>query len=291
LTDGRLEQHVHERDGEPVARIVGFSGSCGGRPCAGEFRSDGPGLPTIGVGYGPEAVTALSELGASYLALGGKHARQQHAETSCLVHYPGSPQGRCPDETGPHGCTVVGINASRQASTTFVATDVVRWVDERVEADEIADRDALEATLIERMDRHVHRDRGLDLLVTWTVAAGSNTLMRQLRHGGLAADLLARLRKRYGHVSPAAWSVSLRADTPTTLTPGAYDQETILGDFLRAVREYQSDETRPLDLDVFMAADLRTDPRIARATLPEGEARRRVLKQVGRLGADLLGNA
>ena len=61
-------------------------------------------------------------------------ARPEHAAraASNSIHYCGSPQGRRPEESGVHGCTLVQVDAQRQTRTSLIPTDAVRWIGERI---------------------------------------------------------------------------------------------------------------------------------------------------------------
>ena len=59
--------------------------------------------------------------------------------------------------------------------------------------------------------------------------------------------------QRYGYRPPAAWSVSLEVELSETMPPEWYEQETIRGDFLRAVRQLQMNPDEPLALESYLA--------------------------------------
>ena len=108
-------------------------------------------------------------------------------------------------------------------------------------------REDLESRLRERMHALLEASPAVGLLISWTIA-GRGPLIGQLRRGRLAAELLQGLRSDYGYRSPAAWSVSLEVEISETLPPEWYEQETIRGDFLRAVRQLQMNPDEPLAL-------------------------------------------
>ena len=164
-----------------------------------------------------------------------------------MIHYCGSPQGRRPEETGVHGCTLVQVDAQRQTRTTLIPTDAVRWLNERIAVDETTTREDLETRLRDRVHALQEAAPASALLISWTIA-GRGPLAAQLRRTKLAAELLDWLRSDYGHRSPAAWSVSLEVEVSETLPPEWYEQETIRGDFLRAVRQLQMNPEEPLGI-------------------------------------------
>ena len=142
-------------------------------------------------------------------------------------------------------------------------------------------RDDLMRLLRERMQALVEGSASIDLLVSWTVV-GSGPLIAQLRRGALAAELLESLRKEFGFSSPSAWSLSLEAELPTSLPAEWYEQETIRGDYLRAVRRYQANVDEPLDLAPYAAEQYQA------VALAEPGVRADVLREAAQLGVDLL---
>jgi len=125
------------------------------------------------------------------------------------------------------------------------------------------------------------------LLISWTMI-GSGPLAAQLRRTRLAAELLEWLRDNYGRRSPEAWSVSLDVEVSEILPPDWYEQETIRGDFLRAVRQLQMNPEEPLTLDGYMSESHRVGLLAPAAVLDDKSVRDRVLREVAALGVDLL---
>jgi hypothetical protein len=310
---GRTGQFVHAPDGAPLVRLVGQSRD-GPRPLRPErFEPDPAGLTTIGVANGNIEAAVLPDRGICYWALGGRPDRATLPNVSgtlcvppgyplagdgtrsvpdtlspTVVHWPGSPQGRRPSETGIHGCTLVELDENGRARTSLLPTDVIRWLDERLAVDENAGRKDIEAALHQRMHALREAVPKIDLLVGWTLA-GSGPLAAELRHGPLAAELLAGLRNEYGSATPAAWSVSLEAEPAEALPASLYEQETILGDFLRGLRQYEVNPAEPLELETYLAETHVAGALAAAVSIPDDEARRRVLREAARLGAELLG--
>ena len=68
-----------------------------------------------------------------------------------------------------------------------------------------------------------------------------------------------------------------------------YEEDTILGDFLRAVRKYEEDDGRPLNWLRFLP-DLSQKPALAaQLQLPDREQRQTLLQESAVLGLQLLG--
>ncbi|MEX2120497.1 MAG: hypothetical protein WD847_12955 [Pirellulales bacterium] len=299
----RPEEVVHHRDGERLARLVGFSRRRGHKIRPGDFWPDSKGPFSIALTYGTGDNAALAARGIDYWALGGRHTQDTHHDGRCLLHYPGTVQGREPAEPGPRGCTLVQV-IEGPPQLRQVPCDVVRWLDEAVEVDETTTADALRQMLGRRLQSLAAATPGLDLLVSWT-ADGGGKLLDELGRGTLAARLLAGLNEEFGRRRPAVFSTRL-AVAPLREWPADWcEQDTILGDFVRTVRRLvphrkaaaggSSSEAPMLDL-VELSAGLENllSERHRAGTLADGvrlgdeKTRRRVLAKAAALGADLL---
>lgn len=116
-------------DGTPVALIYGCLSD--------EFQPDssGPnGLFSIVMRLGgapPQPLDVSQEEMAGgeidYWAQGTGDTRRTAYVHGTVAHHPGSPQGLCSKQTGPHGCTLVEVDASGEPTLTFVPTSPLRW--------------------------------------------------------------------------------------------------------------------------------------------------------------------
>jgi hypothetical protein len=100
--------------------------------------------------------------------------------------------------------------------------------------------------------------------------------------------MLVDLRRRFGHGSQVAWSASLECHAPLSVPAEWYDEETVLGDFVRQVRTCEQDESLPFDLSQFLPANLRDESLAAIAHVKSAEHRLDLLERAAKLGADLL---
>jgi hypothetical protein len=284
--EGRPEAVVHRRGDEPLVRLVGSSrgGARGVRPI--DFVPDPAGLVSIAVVHGKANPERLKVRGIDYWALGGSHRQATLFSSPGIANYPGTPQGRHPDQTGPHGCTVVQVDHERRLQTTLVPTDVLRWQTERLHIDESTDRAGLERRLHDRVQALREAHPAVDLMISFSVA-GSGPLFGPLRRGNLAAELLEGLRREHGMGTPAVWSVSLAVEPPAELPAVWYEQETIAGDFLRELRRYQAEPELPIGLEAFLPEEDRAGPVAVAARLADAAERQRVLAETAMLGVDL----
>jgi DNA repair protein SbcD/Mre11 len=284
---GRVEEVTVHRDGEPLARLAGMSRDKQRPLRPGDFSPDPGGLYTIAVAHGDADAAAMQARTVHCWALGGRHDRSTPSSGPQFIHYCGSPQGRCPEESGVHGCTLVQVDPQRQTRTALIPTDAARWLGERIAVDETTLREDLENRLRDRMHTLLETAPAAALLISWTVA-GRGPVVAQLRRTRLAAELIEGLRSDYGYRSPTAWSVSLEVELSETLPPEWYEQETIRGDFLRAVRQLQMNPEEPLALDSYVA-EAHLAGTLGAATAVAGKvARDRALRAAAALGVDLL---
>lgn len=294
---GRVESLDLTRGGETVARIQGTSCPEGGTVDLRDFHRDAHGLFTVGVAHVANAnnlpgaksnAPADSVLGdrVHYMALGGRHLQQTVDEHPGIAHYCGTPQGRGPKETGPHGCTVVTVDETGRAKTKFVATDTIRWIEQTLEVTATTRQEQLHDRMVERLEKLQAQHAGVDLFVRWTIR-GTGPLVNRLRPNSLADELLVDLRRRFGQRSPVAWSASITCDSPLSVPAEWYDQETCLGDFLRVVRAFELHET-PFDLRPFLPPNVRDELLESVAELESDEAHKELLCRASKLGIDLL---
>lgn len=283
----QVESTTVERGGVALADILGTARDRRHGIAPAQF-SRHPERFSIALAHGPVEPATLRSREIDYWALGGRHNRQTLFAEQGVAHYPGSPQGRGIQESGPHGCTIVDVDSERHARTRFVATDVLRWHNERIELAPEQRLSDLPKLIEQRLAVLANQSPDTDLMIRWTVAHSDSRSATPARH--TAAELLESLRTKYGFDPPVRWSLAIDIDD-TALLPSLVDEDSILGDFLREVRHYQSDPLAPLEF-----ADLISERRAA-GTLGaalrtvDGSTRQRVLEQVAALGIDLLGMA
>jgi hypothetical protein len=283
----RAERFTYQRDGVSLASVVGMSRQPGQAIRPDDFTLAPDGLFTVAVLYGSVEADALRSRAIDYWALGGNHARTTLFAEPRVAHYPGTPQGREPGQVGPHGCTLVQVDSERHVRTTLVPADVMRWQNERIVVDHSSTRKDLESRLHDRIDALKQANPGTDLFISWTIV-GEGPLLAELRRGASGSGLLETLRSEHGFGSPAVWSVALAAEPLAAVPPQWYEQETILGDFLRELRQQQVDPGMPVTLEAYLAEPDRGGPLAAIASVAPGPERERILREVAMLGCDLL---
>lgn len=283
---GRVETLDLARAGEIIAKVQGTSRHSSGEVEVRGFHRDAHGLFTIGVAHGTSDSAGHEGDRVHYMALGSRHQHQTVDEEPGIAHYSGTPQGRSPNETGPHGCTVVTVDETNRAKTRFVATDTVRWIDQALEVTASTKSEQLHDRMVERLEKLQAQHPGIDLFIRWNIR-GAGPLVNRLRPNSLADELLVDLRRKFGERAPYAWSVSIDCGSPLSVPAEWYDQETCLGDFLRVVREFELHET-PFDLRPFLPENVRDEVLESIAQIESDEDRAALLCRASKLGVDLL---
>ena len=284
---GRMEEFVHEIDSHPVARIMGLSWSARNRVHVDDFRPDPKGLFSIGAAYGPAPESALKRQRTDYLALGGNHQRSTPVSGSRIAHYPGSPQGRSPTETDAHGCSLVDVDDQGNVRMEFSSTEIMRWSRAQLDLEVTLREDKLSQQFVQHIKALRSEAPEIDHLVSWTVG-GSGPVVERLRDDRRRSALLDELRRDYDMRSPGVWSVSLNVEGPTTVHSSWYEEDSILGEYLRRARQYETDAQLPLDLSDHLAERHRADTIGDLVQIAGKDPRERILKQATQLGAQLL---
>jgi DNA repair exonuclease SbcCD nuclease subunit len=284
---GRLTIQPHFRDAREVARICGWSRIGQRKLNAEDLVIPHDSLFTLVMAHGAPESAVLDRREIEYWALGGKHNRATLTGAPHWSHYCGSPQGRSPDEPGPHGCTLVEVSHTCEVSVQTVNNDVVRWHDERITLTENLERSELESILRERATAIRHAAPDMTHLVRWTLE-GDPKWVRGMQRGMLAAEVLSSLRADFGIGAHPIWSLSIEGSKASIPAPHAFGADTLLGDFLQELHELKSDPGGPPDL-----SDLLNE-RQAAGMLGElvriggSPALHRVLEQAAQLGIELL---
>ncbi len=235
-----------ERAGRTICTVVGRSSDGRSVLHVPSYRSEPTDEYTVAIGYGSSEADALAEGRFDYWALGGEHNREEvegGANSGAL--YCGSPQGRSLDECGPHGYSIVDVDADRTTRIHSIECDTFRYCHVEIDAAEITAVGSLQNLLGERIVRLQHESGGRHLLIGWDISISSGDALHSI---GDAEELLQSIRREYGHGSPAAWTTRLSVRPPRKYPKAWHDEDTILGDFLRAAQKHRKAEGRDLNL-------------------------------------------
>ena len=303
FSDSHVDSVTHRRDKKPVAIVQGCSTSERRTFSSIEFEGDAS-LPTVAVVYGKEetaaadsqaSVQSLKERGITYWALGGVHASKTLCEGPVTAHYCGTIQGRRPEEESAHGCTLVEIDRRGRLHKRNISLDAARWCNVQVEVGDDMNCAGLVRLLRDRTHQLIETSPDQQVLIRWMLSdsdelndSQGDILLGQLREGGLADELLDSLRKEFGMKVPGAWSVEFDVQPPDSLPAGWYDEDTILGDLLRVVRNAQSQPEKRLAHGGLPEGARVADEIAAALEIGSAEERSKILREVAALSIDLL---
>jgi len=284
----QVEEISHVRDETSIATILGKSYNGRRQIVCSEFRADSAQQFIIAAAYGTAPADAMDATNVGYWALGGAKERATVASSQHMTaHYCGTPQSRSAEQTGVQGCTIVSVDGEGRCNTKLVACDAVRWERERISLDS----DATKETLLRRMQERIQvlsNDCGdRPVVVEWLVQC-EGALGRRLRGGAVVDEIIADLRKRYGEQSPPIWSARLTAALPSVLPSTWYEEDTIRGDYLRAVRRFQSGGPGLIDLQKMLSANHDAGLMSAVTDLSYVDSPESILREAEVAGADLL---
>ena len=274
--------------GGPLVKIVGTSRNQVRRTIRpSEFSQDPGGLFSIAVANGDVEPESLSSRRVDYWALGGtpkrstflgnprkkgldgkpipmdppddqpgsRKERKDLPPGPYVVHYPGTPVGRSPKEIGVGGATLVEVPWGEDPSLTFFPTAPLRWINDQITLGPNDNAEKLVDELRHRIKSHRTAQTDYDLMINWFVDLPPGSLASNLRRGSLANEILTELRALYGKEEKLTWAVSLTVLLPDALPNTFYEQQTILGDFLRSVKHYQANSREIIELDAYLPKD------------------------------------
>ena len=192
-----------------------------------------------------------------------------------IVHYPGATLARTPQDIGHFGATLVEVpltesgNAIEEPTLNHFSTSPIRWINDRVALEATDDGGKLANELRQRIKNYREAQKADDLFINWLIDIPPGPLAQHLRRGGLPNDLLSELRAMYGQDEPMLWSVSLSVLMPEQLPKSYYEQQTIVGDFLRSVKHFQDNPQELLHLGGYIPKNWEHEETIKNLLLAE----------------------
>jgi len=233
----------YQRSGRTICHVVGRSSEGRSTLHVPGFQTETTDEFTIGVGHGIADAASLSAARMDFWALGGPHQYTEiEGGAPAGAVAPGTPQGKCFNESGSHGYCVVDVDAERTARIHRIPCDRVRYSDQNVDVNDIRAVGSLRNYLGQTIGTLANEAEGRHLLIRWSVNltdAESLTLI------GDASDLLRQIRRDHGQSNPAAWSTQLIVRPPKRFPKSWLDEDTILGDFLRASQRIRGGQAAP----------------------------------------------
>lgn len=285
FTPGKLEELSHFRGDSVICTLVGYSHEDGRAVRPGDFNPDSSGQFTIGICSGEFTPEQLIPEELHYWALGGRPNRDNLFTTPHCGHYAGSPQGRDAREPGEHGCTLVHVDPEHKIRTQFIPTDSLRWHVEHVQFSSEVARHTLQDALRERLKKIAAATGDRTTLITWKIEGLARS--RGVRYEHLESELAAFLRHETGYASSPVWTAEVDIAPPAQLPGMWYEEDTLLGDFLRLMRDVESDAEHHLELEQLLSGPA-AEQAAALVRWDDAHQRARVLQDAALLGVDLL---
>ena len=281
---GMMHHFHHQRDGKQVAELMGQSWRRESSFRARDFAGTNDGIPRIAVCSGDPPKRSLENKGVDYWAFGGRSHYEVLMDGTTTAVFCGSPQGRQPSELDGHGAVLVECSATG-VSQQLLDMDVWRWREERVEVgSDIVSIEDLKVQMSERLAKISHDSTRYSWLIVWSIIC----------RGGLAVSLWGDagrnelLRSLRGETeNDSRWTMAIEA-LPSSLSADLTEEDTILGDFLRAVQKYRQNTDAWQELLPYLPAEESSESVAAILQRGSDDDRELLWQRVSTWGADLL---
>ncbi|MEX1097508.1 MAG: hypothetical protein WED34_15795 [Planctomycetales bacterium] len=212
------------RDGRTVAEVRCAASAAPAR-IAGERppfviglrrRSEGT-ADLLGAPFGADTA------GIDYLALAGSGPRQTKRSHAVFAHHPGATQGLTARQTGPHGCTLVEVDAEGISRATFVPAAAVRREHFPLALEPHAHRDDLLDAMAAALRTRRAEPGERAWLCSWTIS-GTGRLFDELADERVRDELLKALAERETLPREVALHHEFRS-TPAALDAPPHDAQ------------------------------------------------------------------
>jgi DNA repair exonuclease SbcCD nuclease subunit len=248
-----VESVVFRRHTTPLVTLLGRSSAGSETVHAAEYASDPDDNFVVAVAFGQADSESLASERVDYWALGGQHQSEILRSDEPAIRYSGSPQARSLKEPGAHGFVLVDVDAQRNLQLHAIDIDIVRYSTQEIDADDVALGRDLRQLLAKRVARLQSEASGRHLLVKWRVHMDLENAA--LVGPSALEDLLAWLRREFGHGQPTCWSTDIEILPPKELPPKWKEEDTILGDFLRTAAGHRKDSGKQIQLKALIDAE------------------------------------
>ena len=285
FTTTLVEEVLHRRGGRVIASILGAGYDRRKRRIA-EFRAEETKAFPIGLCYGNLETEEIAKTGIRYWALGGNHIRRTFTRDDAMLVFPGTSQSRGPHESGIHGATSVSVNENGFIDSHFIPTDSVRWIEKRIRMTEGMAREEIRTMLEDEAFGMISESHEKLLLVDWQVAA-EGKMNGTLHCNDWLAELKSWLCNEFGTPDHRLWSTQLEVLTPQKLPDEWFEEDTMLGDYLRSVKAHQQDATQQIDLTKYLNSDISGEQAISAVQI-DAQRKNEILKESAMMGVQLL---
>jgi exonuclease SbcD len=212
-----------------------------------DFRLDSVDGLVIGAVNGLVDLQQLDEIPCDYWALGGRRHRRVIARDSRFAIYPGSPQSRGADHAGACGVNLVSVDGQGGLHSKELACDSVRFFEQKLSV-EIFDLTSIREALFEAHAEAAETWEDGWCIIDWTLTA-EDSADTQIPTRQQQRTLAEELRTEFGTSGSKIWCNQLRLIDPMNSIPNdLLEEDSILGDFLRSLPEWENAPDRAIDL-------------------------------------------
>ena len=162
--------------------------------------------------YAPCTLEDLVQSGIHYWALGHVHNQQVLHEREPTVVYPGNPQGRHSNETGPRGVYLVEVSDSGEIMLDFRSTDIVRWVRPVLDISKVETEQDLLDRIGELLQESLSSTAGRCAVARITLS-GRGVLYDYLRRPETIEGLREDINQEWERRSPFVWCERIENQT------------------------------------------------------------------------------
>jgi len=278
--------HPFYRQGEVVAllQVSGYQGRGAVNPES--YTLESPTVPLVAVGYGDLKEAPLPGNPVNYWAMGGRHQVQTEATEHTVIHYPGTPQGRMPVETGVHGCTLVVMSPDGKVETEQVACDAVQWVRREIRITRSMSRRKLERQLVELTRDVLAQEQTEPQLIQWSVTGSDRVSWSS---PSVAEEMLVMLRRRFETNAADLWISGMAFQQAENFPVPALEPETLAADFFEIVQQLRGGSEWLEVLTTRLKQFPQVEDSVKKLLPTSRELQEEILQQVAYLGIDLLG--
>ncbi len=223
--------------------------------------------------YAPCSLDDLVQSGVHYWALGHVHTRRVLNPQGPTVVYPGNPQGRHPNETGPRGVYLVEVDGFGHVSLDFRPMDTVRWERLHVDISRMDTEQNLLDDLHQVMEDTIASAAGRSVVVRITLS-GRGALHGSLRQPKAIDDLVEAVNEPWTEQSPFAWSERIEDETASPFDrQERIEGSDFIADLLRLCDQSKTDSELLAELRSSLSElyDHRTFGRYLRDSIPADE--------------------
>jgi len=193
--------------------------------------------------YAPCTESHLSSKAIDYWALGHIHKREVFLEDRPKAAYPGVLQGANVGEAGEGGGFIVDIKPEGPVKMEFVPLSEISWLDISVDIGPLADVGDLEDSILAQIDSSDNHASIIRVTV-----AGRGPMHHELAHKSDQEGFLEALRAAASDLGELWISEVANITQPELDLQALQEEETFIGEMLRAAQRLKTEEKFPEDL-------------------------------------------